>query len=398
MTHINLDNNATTSLHPEVAATMVEAFHRYPGNPSSQHQLGQQARSALETIREETASILGLRTAGTNGDRLIFTSGCTEANNLVLQGTRRPGQTLISAIEHPSCTEVAEFLRGQGMPVRQLPVDAQGRLLIDALADALTCQTRLVSVMLANNETGVLQPLAKIVATCRSEGALLHSDATQAVGKIQVNFAELAIDAMSFSAHKFHGPTGVGGLVLRRDFPLEPLHRGGSQQAGLRAGTECIALAAGLLKALQLWQAAAVERQNHMRSLRDQLEDSLLCAEPDLSIHSRGADRLPNTSSISFPGVNRQAFVMALDLIGIAASTGSACESGSSEPSTVLHAMGLDAGQIESAIRFSVSALTTSSEITQSTHSILHAYRDLRRIEERLKTPLSSRISVQQRL
>jgi cysteine desulfurase len=233
-----------------------------------------------------------------------------------------------------------------------------------------TASVRLVSVMLGNNETGVVQPIAELADVCAAAGALLHTDAVQAVGKVPVDFRALGVDALSCSAHKFHGPPGIGVLIVRRGIRLEPLMRGGFQQGGLRAGTEPVALAVGMATALRLWHGESAARQVHLQTLRDRLEAGLRENWPELVVHGGGAARLPQTSSMAFPGLNRQALLMGLDLAGIACSSGSACASGSTEPSHVLLAMGCSKGVVESSVRWSVGWTTTAQEVEEAVRRI----------------------------
>lgn len=380
MQQIYLDNNATTAVLPAVAAAMTEVYAAGYANPASQHQSGQRARRVLEEIRQQIADLLGAETAGIQTDRLIFTSGGTEANNLALQGLcGKPGSNIIiSAIEHPSVVSVAEHLAERGYEVRRLPVDRTGVVLLDRLDDLIDQHTSLVSVMLGNHETGVLQPVRKIAENCSSAGVPMHTDAVQAVGKLPVNFRELGVAAMSFSAHKLHGPVGIGGLLLRSDVTPAPLLFGGFQQGAIRPGTEAPALARGMLTAMLLAHDEGEKRWQRMASLRDRLESTLHREIPEVVINGAGADRLPHTSSVSFPGLDRQAVVMALDLAGVACSTGSACASGSSDPSPVLLAMGLAPEVVEGSIRISLSALTTANEIDAVVSRIVRVYAGLR--------------------
>jgi cysteine desulfurase len=377
---IYLDHNATTPLLPEVVEAMVRVYRAGPANPASQHRPGRRARQAIEDAREAIGRLLGANVDGRASDQVVFTSGGTEANNLALAGlgADRSGGIVISAVEHPSVMGPALRLQQQGVSVSRLPVNADGQVLLDALAEQLQSSPRLVSVMLGNNETGVLQPIAKIAALCRESGVLLHTDAVQAVGKQPLDFRALGVDALSLSAHKFHGPVGIGALIVRHGVTLEPQLRGGFQQAGLRPGTEAVALAIGMRTALEAWQRESREREERLRTLRDRLEQRLLGACPELVVHGRGTPRLPQTSNIAFGGVNRQALLMALDLAGVACSTGSACASGSSEPSPVLLAMGCSKDLVEASLRFSLGATTTTVEVDQAAERILQIYKDLR--------------------
>ncbi len=407
---IYLDHNATAPILPEVADAVREAALRYHGNPASQHDAGRQARRALEQARVRIAEILGARTTGMDADQLIFTSGGTESNNLAIYGllglaagTLRTGgmnppahgasslpALVISAIEHPSIARTAESLAlpistraGGFIPpaLQTLGVNAAGVIRLDQLESLLTPATQLASIMLASNETGVLQPVAEVAAICRRHGVLLHTDATQVVGKLPVNFTELGVDALTATAHKFHGPLGVGVLLLRHGVQLTPALHGGFQQAALRPGTESVALAIGMQTALELWQREADARRERMTMLRDRFEQSILASWPEAVVIGGQSPRLPHTSNIALVGLNRQALVMALDLAGVACSSGSACASGSSEPSPTLLAMGLPEEQISASVRFSLGATTTADEIDEAARRILNVCSNLRRVE-----------------
>ena len=285
---------------------------------------------------------------------------------------------IVSSIEHPSVAEAAKQLAGAGWQVDWLPVDQHGVVDVAALEKLLTERTRLVSVMLGNNETGVLQPVTELTEICRQRNVAMHTDAVQAVGKIDVHFGSLGASALSFTAHKFHGPLGVGGLLLQPDAQLAPQTWGGFQQAGLRPGTESVALVAGMRAALELWHAEAATRQARMTELRDRFEQLVTAEIPDAVVVGKSANRLPHTSNIAFVGHDRQALVMAFDQAGIACSTGSACASGSSEPSPVLLAMGCPEEVIRGSIRFSLGAETEAAEITEAARRICLICKQLR--------------------
>ncbi len=367
---INLDHNATTPIHPEVAQAMAECYLQAYGNAASSHRFGRRARQVLEDARDGIGRILGADTSGMNADRIVLTSGGTEANNLALLGLAGnvPGRVIISSVEHPSVKGPTEELQRRGFDIQPLRVDTTGVVDLSHLDELLTPETRLVSVMLANNETGVLQPIEKLAEKCRRLGVPMHTDAVQAVGKIPVHFGVLQVTALTLTAHKFHGPRGIGALIIKRDQRLEPQLFGGVQQMGLRPGTEPIELAVGLDRALHCWQRDAQTRATRMAALRDRFEELLRGAnlngeEPGVVINGLGAPRLPHTSNIAFPGLDCQAVHMALDLAGVACSIGSACASGASEPSAVLLAMRLPSRIVESALRFSLGAFTTREEI-----------------------------------
>jgi cysteine desulfurase len=402
MESIYLDHNATAPMLPEVADAVREASLRYGANPASQHEPGRIARRALEAARDRITALLGAE-----GEHLIFTSGGTESNNLAINGLVRlralpggdaagergperserdpraePGaegpHLVISPLEHPSVYRTADHLAAAGWRVDRLPVDMGGVVCAGALPAMLRRETQLVSVMLASNETGALQGVGELAAVCRERRVLIHTDAAQVVGKLAVDFRALGVDALTFAAHKFHGPLGIGGLVLRRGVQLVPSLHGGFQQQALRPGTESVPLVLGMLAALEAFHREAHERCNQMTARRDALERQLLAGDNQAVVIAGGGARVPHVSNIAFVGLDRQALVMALDLAGVACSTGSACASGSSEPSPALAAMGLPEGQISSSIRFSVGARTTAEEIEEAARRILGVVNRLR--------------------
>lgn len=381
MGQIYLDNNATTRIDPRVAAAMFECYEAGFVNPASQHRSGQRARRTVEDARDRIGELLGCRHSGTKSDRIIFTSGGTESNNLAIGGLASscPGQTLISAIEHPSVTSSAEHLQVTRHEVHRLRVSPVGIVDLQHLDDLLQRQTRLVSVMLGNNETGALQPIAEIAARCRARGVAFHTDAVQAVGKIPVDFSELAATALSLTVHKFHGPRGIGALLVEHGAELTPQLHGGFQQMGLRPGTEDVALVVGLLKALEIFVQDSDQRTQYLLHLRDRFEHKLRAKIPGIVISAENVSRLPHTSNVAFPGVDRQAFVIALDLADVACSTGSACASGSSEPSSVLLAMGVDSQILDSSVRFSFGADNTIPEIDEAVERISRVFNNLQR-------------------
>lgn len=367
----------------EVVQALSQAYESAFFNPASQHQAGQKARRRLDDTRETILNYLGAETTRFASDRLVFTSGGTEANNLAVFGLGKEtaGQVILSAIEHPSVREAADQLSSRGVRVRVLPVDGQGVVDYSQLEAWLAEPTRLVSVMLGNNETGVLQPVAEIAALCRSQEVPLHVDAVQGIGKIPVNFRGLGASAMTLTPHKFHGPRGVGALVLDDRVTLNPSMFGGSQQLAMRPGTESVELAIGFERSLQLAIEALPEAGPRMQALRDRLETLLLdlVGADEMQVIGRDAPRLPHTSNVAFPGIDRQALVMALDMAGVACSTGSACASGSSEPSPTLIAMGLAEDVISSSIRLSLSRFTTEPEVDEVASRISNCVKHLRR-------------------
>lgn len=354
---IYLDNNATTRIHPEVLDAFTAACSESWANPSSVHAEGRGARMALEEAREQIAGILAV-----SPRELVFTSGGSESNNAALTSLS-PGQHVVcSSIEHPSVlAPVRELERSGRVTVDWAQPDSLGVVAPESVERLLRPETALVIVMLANNETGVLQPLEEIAGICRARGVRIHCDAAQAGGRIPLAPARLGVDTLALAGHKMHAPKGVGLLYVREGSPLQPLVRGGAQERRRRAGTENVAMAFALAKAFSL--AGAEPQVAGMQSLRDHFERSVLAASPDALVNGAGAARLPNTSNILFRGVDAETLVMALDLEGIAASTGSACSSGRVEPSHVLLAMGLSVEDARSSVRFSLSTMTTRNEI-----------------------------------
>lgn len=389
---IYLDHNATTPLLPEVLDAMRACYTVPYLNPSSQHELGRRARGKLEEARERIAELVGANTSGANADQVIFTSGGTEANNLAVFGLagnegRFPGQqprrAVISAFEHPSIAAAADELSRRGWQVDRLRPTPAGTIQPADLPALVRPETRLVAVMLAQNETGVVQPVVEVAAHCREHGVPLHTDAVQAVGKIPVDFRRLGVATMSLAAHKFHGPLGIGALVVRHGVDLTPQLFGGFQQGALRPGSEPVALAVGMCRALELWHAEHDTRAARLRELRDRFERQILAAWPTAVVIGGEAPRLPQTSSIAFVGLERQALFMALDQAGVACSTGSACASGSSEPSPALVTSGLQPAIVSSALRFSLGATTTAAEVDDAVRRILHCGNHLRSKKDR---------------
>jgi cysteine desulfurase len=388
---IYLDHNATTPVLPEVVDAMRACYAEPCLNPASQHAFGRRARRALEDARERIAELLGAEVGTLQSDRVIFTSGGTEANNLAIRGlaegdrggatrtTGSSGHIIVTAVEHPSITTLVDAMGHNGWHVDVLGVDSRGVIQVDRLADSLRPATRVVAAMLGQNETGVLQPVPEVAAICAVHKVPLHTDAAQVVGKLPVDFRSLGASTMTVAAHKFHGPLGIGALVVRHGTELRPQLLGGFQQAGLRPGTEPVALAVGMCRALELWHAERHERAARMRALRERFEHLILAGWPQAIVLGADAERLPHTSQIAFVGIDRQALFMALDQAGVACSTGSACASGSSEPSPVLLAMGYEMAVVMSALRFSFGATTTAHEVEESVRRIIRCCNDLRR-------------------
>ena len=331
------------------------------------HELGRQSRKQLEITRQCVGDLLGCNQLDSNENVVVFTSGGTEANNLAILGIcasfPQRGRLIISGVEHPSVSMVGEILKKSGWDLQVVNTLLNGKIDLDHLDSLINDETRLVSVMLANNETGVIQPITDVVALCKSHGVLVHTDAVQAVGKMPVDFRQLGVDALSLSAHKIHGPVGVGALILKKGCPVAPVLHGGFQQNGIRPGSEACPLPIALSKALELYLDHQDANISHLLGLREKLEDGLLGLFPAATVIGHESPRLPQTTCIAFPEVDRQALMMALDVAGVCCSTGSACASGSSEPSPVLIAMGLPEGIIDGAVRFSLSIYNTPAEV-----------------------------------
>lgn len=374
MSLIYLDNNATTVIDPEVANAMQACHQLGLVNPESQHQLGRQARRQLEDCREQLGVLLGLHLSDVHADHLFFTSGGTEANNLAIQGYRlgadAKNRLVISGIEHPSISTTAQWLRSQGVDVQIVNTLTNGLIDCEHLESLVNHDTFLVAVMLANNETGVIQPISNVVAICDRLGVPVHADAVQAIGKLDVQFRELGVGSMTVSAHKVHGPRGSGALITRHGHAPHPVFHGGFQQSAVRPGTESVALAAGLTTAVSNYLGDKDDHVSRLLALRDRFETGIKTQLANAQVLGADAPRLPNTSNIAFRGVDRQAMLMALDVAGVCCSTGSACASGSSEPSPTLVAMGLDPELIEGALRFSLGIFNTEPEIDDAIERI----------------------------
>jgi cysteine desulfurase len=366
MARIYLDNAATTPVRPEVVEAMVSLLGA-GYNPSSLHAEGRAARAAVDQARETIARVLGATPR-----EIVFTGGGSEADVLAIVGTARAlaagagsrrRHVVTTAIEHHAVLHAVDVLEREGGRVTRLPVDEHGVLDPNAFAAALTPETALASVMLANNEIGTIQPVARLAAIAHERGVLFHTDAVQAAGWVPLDVDELGVDLLSLSAHKFHGPKGVGVLYVRRGTALEPLIVGGGQEHGLRAGTENVAGIAGFATALALADAERAEAAPRVAALRDRLEAGILATVPDARVNAAGAPRLPGHLSVAFAGAPSDALLIRLDLDGIAASAGSACAAGSLEPSHVVAALGVPEPYRTGVIRFSLSRTTTEAEV-----------------------------------
>jgi len=361
---VYVDHNATTPLAPEVLAAMTPYLAERFGNPSSLHAWGQEARQALERARAAIAQALG----AIDKDTIVFTAGGTEADNLALLGVAAAQQArgrhiVISAVEHHAVLHTAAYLARLGFEVTHLPVDAQGLLDPDEVRRAIRPETVLVSLMHANNETGVLFPIGRMGRICRERGVTLHTDAVQSFGKLPLDVDGLEVDLLSLSGHKIHGPKGIGALFVRRGTTMRPLIHGGTQERSRRAGTENVAAAVGLARAAELMLQGQEGEAKRLADLRDRLELTLMAALPGVLRNGHPTERLPHTTNLAFAGAEAESLVVALDLCGIGVSSGAACSSGSPEPSHVLAAMGLPRERVDGSIRFSLGRGTTPEEI-----------------------------------
>jgi cysteine desulfurase len=371
MGRIYLDHNATTPLDPRVLEAMLPYLKDSFGNASSLHWFGQQARAALDEARGEVAALISSTPA-----EIVFTGSGTEADNLAVRGAaavaREPRRKIVyAAIEHHAVVNTAKALLEEGWPVEVVRAGPDGVVDLDDLRAKVDERTALVSLMLANNETGVLQPVAEAVRIAHDRGALFHCDAVQAVGKVPVDVRELPVDLLAVSAHKIYGPKGVGALFVRRNTRLRALVRGGSQERNRRAGTENVAGTVGLGRAATLAAQELASAGTRMGALRDRLEERLL-ALPGARRNGDGP-RVPNTVNVSFEGIEAESLLMALDLAGVAVSTGAACAAGAVEPSHVLRGMGLPMERVQSSLRFSLGRLTTEAEVEEAAARVADA-------------------------
>jgi cysteine desulfurase len=357
---IYIDNNATTPVLPEVLEAMRPYFGERFGNASSIHHHGQDTRSAVERARESVAALLGCRAS-----EIVFTSGGTEADNLAIAGLVKPGDHVItSSIEHHAVLFACKHWQEVGSEVTYLRVDKRGLVDPDDVRRALRSNTKLISVMMANNETGVIQPVEEIGKIAADAQVLFHTDAVQAAGKIPVDVKGIGCHALSLSGHKLHAPQGVGALYLRKGTRIQPLFYGGRHERSRRAGTENVPGIVGLGKAAELaMQGFADGADQKIAALRDRLQQRILNEVEDAGVNGEGASRVPNTTNIYFSDIDGEAMVIALDLKGLAVSTGAACASGALEPSHVLTAMGLRGEQARGSIRFSLGKQNTAEDV-----------------------------------
>ena len=379
MQRIYLDHNATTPVAPAVVERMMAVLRDDFGNPSSVHHFGQRAKAALDEARSQVAALIG-------GDpsEIVFTSGGTESDNFAIRGAAEALEAtgrrhlIASAIEHEAVLNTLRALGRRGWRITLLGVDQSGIVTADALRASLTDDTALVSVMHANNEIGTIQPVAELAAIAKARGALFHTDAVQSAGKLTVDVKSLGVDLLSLSGHKFYGPKGAGAMWIRRGVRLLPLVTGGKHERNRRAGTENVAGSAGLGVAADLARIKMSSEAERLAALRDRLEKGVLQSVTGTAVNGSGS-RVPNTTNISFDRVEAESLLIALDLEGVAVSTGSACSSGTLEPSHVLKAMGFPPHRTQNSIRFSLGAANTDAEID-------HVISVLPRLVEKLRS------------
>ena len=380
MRSLYADYNATTPVDPEVRAAMDDALGASFGNPSSLHSAGQEARRLVERARAQVAGLVGAAT-----DEIVFTSGGTEADNLAVLGVvaaapHGRGAVVTSAVEHHAVLDACAFLRGQGRKVTFLPVDGEGRIDADALAASAAPDVALFSLMLANNETGVILPAAEVVKIAKLAmacGALMHTDAVQAAGKLPIDVQTLGVSLLSLSSHKLHGPKGAGALYVRRGVRLSPLVYGGRQERSLRPGTENVPAIVGFGKACELAVARMVADNLRVVGLRDRFESQVLTRVRGTRVNG-GGERLPGTSNIAFAGLDGEAITINLDMLDMAVSTGAARSAADKTPSHVLVAMGQTAAEARTAVRFSFGRETTDEDIERGVNLVVDAGKRVR--------------------
>lgn len=389
MRRIYLDNNATTPLAPEVFEAMKPYLASDYGNASSIHWFGQNVKAAVETAREQVARLLGARAR-----EIVLTSGGTEADNLAIFGIlgaarQKEKHIITSSIEHHAVMNAGKAIEQQGVEVTYLRVGSEGIVDPDDVRRAIRPETVLISIMHANNEIGTIQPVSEIARIAAEHDIYFHTDAVQSAGKIPLNVEELGVDLLSLSAHKIHGPQGVGALYVRRGTPLRPLLYGGHHERDRRAGTENVAGAVGFGKAAEMAANPAAGEIEGVARLRDQLESGILANVPQVRINGDPQRRLPSTSNLEFSYVEGEGFVIAMDLKGVACSTGAACSSGSLEPSHVMSAIRKTADQARSSIRFSLSRFNTMEDIQHTLEILPGVVEHLRSLSPRYKKPVA---------
>ena len=379
MRRIYLDNAATTPVSPEVLEAMLPYFSQVYGNASSIHSFGREAKRAVEHARRQVAKALHAAIP----QEIYFTAGGTESDNWAIKGAvlaQGKGHIITTAIEHHAVLHTCAWLEKRGYDVTCLPVDEYGRITAAQVEMALRKDTILVSVMAANNEVGTLQPIAEIGKICRAHGVLFHTDAVQAVGAVPLDVQAMNIDLLSLSGHKLHGPKGVGALYVRKGVKMDSLVHGGAQERGFRAGTENVPAIVGLGKAVELACANQADNAARISALRDRLIGGLMERIPGTRLNGHPTTRLPGNANLSFDGVEGEALLLRLDLVGVAGSSGSACTSGTLDPSHVLLALGLNESQANGALRLTLGSDTTQEEIDKVLDILPPIVEDLRRM------------------
>jgi cysteine desulfurase len=400
MNRVYLDHNATTAVEPDALDAMLPYLSGEYGNAASIHSFGQKARGAVETAREQVAALIGAR-----AQEIVFTSGGTEADNHAIFGLAQPVMAarrdpdgtvsskhiVTTAIEHEAVLNTCQALEKQGVLVTYLPVDRQGLLSPEALRRSLRKETVLITVMHANNELGTVQPLEEIGRIAADADVYFHTDAVQSAGKVPIDVNALRLDLLSISGHKFYAPKGIGALYIRGGTRLQQLLYGGHHQRGFRPGTENVAGIVGMGKAAELARKALTEDAARISALRDRLEEGLLTRVPHSRANGARAPRTPNTTNIMFPGIEGEALVIALDLKGLACSTGAACSSGAVEPSHVLTAIGLSPDEARASLRFSLGRHTTPAEIDFALQVVPTAVEQLRELSPSYRKEAATR-------
>jgi cysteine desulfurase len=359
---VYFDNNATTQVAPEVLEEMLPFLKGKFGNPSSMYSFGGEVHKDLDRARERVAALLHCHPT-----EVVFTSCGSESDNHAVRGLvdayPEKGHIITTKVEHPAIKNQVPYLRRKGLQVTELGVDSQGNIDLDELREAITSDTLLVSVIFANNETGVLSPLEEICRIAKERGVFVHTDAVQGIGKVPLDMDKLPVDLLSFSGHKFHAPKGIGGLFIRRGLKIRPFIIGGHQERSRRGGTESMPLIVGMGKAAELVAGKLEDEQTRVLALRDKLESGVLSQIPDTEVNGNTKKRVPNTSNIGIHFIEGEALLLAMDKHGICASTGSACASGSLQPSHVLRAMGVPFTSIHGSVRFSLSTYNTEKDV-----------------------------------
>ena len=382
MCRIYLDNAATTAVSREVVEVMLPFFTQAYGNASSVHAVGREAKRAIENARRQVMKSLN----AAHPQEIYFTAGGSESDNWAIKAValqHERGHIITTAIEHHAVLHTCQWLEKRGFDVTYLPVDEFGQVTAAQMEKALRPDTILVSVMAANNEVGTIQPIGEIGKLCRERGVLFHTDAVQAVGALPIDVQAMHIDLLSLSGHKLHGPKGVGALYIRKGVRIEPLLHGGAQERGYRAGTENVPGIVGLGKAVEMAYANLADNAARMTALRDQLVRGLMDRVPGARLNGHPTERLPNNVNMSFDGVEGEALLLRLDLVGVAGSSGSACTSGALDPSHVLLALGLTPAEANGALRLTLGTDTTEEEIAAVLDILPPIVEDLRRMTRR---------------